>query len=158
MGRRKQYDLMNYNKYRNRRNNSKQASRDLLRLWGLASIANSQSEAKRKRKRRELDKKIAENEKNYKKQIAENGPVTFSDMLYAIGAVIIVMCGLFLAFNIGFLATLIIIGVVIAIIYAFKKSQQNDGVESVQSMDSCDVIGDRSQEPLRFLDANLIQC
>ena len=152
MARRKDYDLMNYEKYRNNRNNSQKATRDFLRLWGLASIANSQSEAKRKRRRRELDKKISKNEKQYQKTVETNGPITFSDIVVTVGTVIVVMLLLFLVFEFGLLVTLVVAAIVIGIFCVVKNNPKVEETESVQSMDSCIANGDRSQEPLRFLD------
>jgi len=130
MSRRKDYDLNNYAKYRERKKTASSNMKSIMRLWRLALISNSQSEAKRKRRRKELERKIKENERKQRQYEKEHGPITASDILVTlilgiIGTVIISMI-----FEFGLRATLIIIlvVVVVALVIAFAIYMKNNPI------------------------------
>lgn len=125
MARRKDYDMMNYDKYRNNRKSFSSGTKNFFRLWGLANIAHSQSETKRKRRRRELDRKIKENEKQLAENREKHGPITANDVITTIVflVVVAVLGTLFIdsALNYGILEgiKLTFFGIVIVFIIGF---------------------------------------
>lgn len=153
MARRKDYDMMNYDKYRDNKKSFSSGTRNFFRLWGLANISHSQSEAKRKRRRRELDRKIKENEKQLAENRAKHGPITASDIISTIIFLVVagVLGTVFIdsALNYGLLEAIKItfFGIVIILIIGFiiyyfatssrKNSEKNnrltnDEIEELQ--------------------------
>lgn len=113
MAKRKDYDLMNYVKYREQRHHSSNAGKTFSRLWWLGRWAHKESEAKRKQRRRELDRKIKQNEKEYEELKKTNGPLTLKDIIIFLIMVVIGTVLIDVAINFGLKA---VIGLIVAII------------------------------------------
>lgn len=128
MAKRKDYDLMNYAKYRERRQRSSNAGKNLTKLWWLGRWAHKESEAKRKQRRRELDRKIKQNEKEYEELKKKNGPLTLKDIIIFLimGVIGTVLIDVAINFGLKAVIGLIVAIIVIAFIIYLKLNPSED--------------------------------
>lgn len=148
MTRRKDYDPMNYAKYRERRQNSSKARRDFFRLWSLGTIAHNQSEAKRKQRRRELDRRIKKNEKEYEEFKKKNGPITFKDIVIFLVMSIIVTLLIDVAINFGLKAVIgLVIAVIVVAFIVYLKMHLGEETQTYRRLSESEI-----EELQRYLD------
>ena len=123
MAKRKDYDLNNYSKYTKHKQGFSRGARDFFKLWGLSNIANNQSEAKRKQRRRELDRKLKESDKKLIDSCKKSGAITVNNIIISI-IFFVVLCSLGVVFidsifENGLIDTLkgtLLVGIIILII------------------------------------------
>lgn len=120
MAGRKDFDLMNYDKYKGRSSGS--TGKTFTRFWWLGRWAHKESEAKRKQRRRELERKAKQSEKEYEEFKKKNGPLTLKDILIflVIGFIGYILIDVAINFGIKAVIGLIIAVIVIAFIIYLK--------------------------------------
>lgn len=125
MAKRKDYDLMNYAKYRESRRRFSRFGKSVGKFWRLGRSIHKKTESERGRRRRELDRKMKETEKVYKEK---NGPISAKDIAITVIVVVAFVILIDILLNLGIVITtgIIIAVIVIAFLIYLKYNSSKD--------------------------------